>query len=116
MRKKSKRQLQYESNKAAKVGETIVCPICGTSFAKKQWQQAFCCTQCKDRYWNEKKDRHRKGYYHDYNVKHPERLERIGIYRNEEGKFGHYDDDGDFWTFEEESWEYGSCENPQLGI
>lgn len=25
---------------------------------------------------NKKKDRHRKGYYHDYNQAHPERLER----------------------------------------
>ena len=26
-----------------------------------------------------KKDRHRPGYYREYNLKHPERLERIGI-------------------------------------
>lgn len=26
-----------------------------------------------------KKDRHRKGYYKEYNMKHPERLERVGI-------------------------------------
>lgn len=25
------------------------------------------------------KDRHRPGYYREYNLKHPERLERIGI-------------------------------------
>lgn len=25
------------------------------------------------------KDRHRKGYYHDYNLAHPERLARIGV-------------------------------------
>lgn len=27
-----------------------------------------------------RKDRHRKGYYREYNIKHPERLERVGIY------------------------------------
>lgn len=27
-----------------------------------------------------KKDRHRPGYYREYNLAHPERLERIGIY------------------------------------
>lgn len=116
MRKKSKRQLQYESNKAAKVGETIVCPICGTSFTKKQWQQAFCCTQCKDTYWNAKGDRHTSDYYQEYNKKHPERLERIGIYPNEEGKFGHYDDEGNFTTFEYEQMCMDFCDNPQLGI
>lgn len=26
------------------------------------------------------KDRHRKGYYRDYNLAHPERLERVGIH------------------------------------
>ena len=26
-----------------------------------------------------KKDRHRKGYYREYNLKHPERLERVGL-------------------------------------
>ena len=44
-----------------------------------------------------KKDRHRPGYYHDYNIAHPERLERIGIYRDDvSGKLGHFDDDGNF--------------------
>lgn len=27
----------------------------------------------------DKTDRHRPGYYREYNLKHPERLERIGI-------------------------------------
>lgn len=26
-----------------------------------------------------RKDRHRRGYYREYNIKHPERLERVGI-------------------------------------
>ena len=75
---KSHRKAQYESNKAAKVGETIICPICGKAFTKKQWQQAFCCGTCKDRYWNDKGDRHADPNYHaKYNQKHPERY--IGL-------------------------------------
>lgn len=66
----------YELNKAAKVGEQITCPVCGTVFNKKQYSQAFCCKECKDSYWNKKGDRHKEGYYSDYNMKHPERLER----------------------------------------
>lgn len=77
MRKKTKRQLQYETNKVSKVGETITCPICGEQFEKKTYQQAFCCTKCKDVYWNNKKDRHKKGYYTEYNKKHPERYEGL---------------------------------------
>lgn len=42
---------QYKKNKSAKVGETIVCPTCGTEFVKKQYSQAFCCGKCKDAYW-----------------------------------------------------------------
>lgn len=75
--KKSKRRLQYESNKSSKTGEMIVCPICGKHFIKKSYQQAFCCTECKDAYWNNKKDRHTGGYYTKYNQKHPERYERL---------------------------------------
>ena len=77
MRKKTKRQLQYETNKVSKVGETITCPVCGEQFEKKTYQQAFCCTKCKDSYWNNKKDRHKKGYYTEYNKKHPERYEGL---------------------------------------
>ena len=64
-----------------------------------------------------KKDRHRPGYYHDYNIAHPERLERIGIYRDDvSGKLGHFDDDGNFWTFEDEQCYYDMCEDPTMGI
>ena len=59
------------------MGETITCPICGEQFEKKTYQQAFCCTKCKDAYWNNKKDRHKKGYYTEYNKKHPERYEGL---------------------------------------
>ena len=75
--KKSKRRMQYEANKEAKVGEVIVCPICGEKLTKKSYQQAFCSTKCKDAYWNNKKDRHKSGYYSEYNQKHPERYERL---------------------------------------
>ena len=72
--KPTKRKLQYNANKAAKVGDEIVCPICGTTFKKVQWQQAFCCGKCKDDYWNAKGDRHKDPNYHSkYNQKHPER-------------------------------------------
>lgn len=51
---KSTRKLvvKYEANKAVKVGETIKCCCCGTSFVKKQYSQAFCKTKCKDKFWN----------------------------------------------------------------
>ena len=41
----------------------IVCPICGETFLKRQYAQAFCCSDCKDKYWGKKGDRHSKGYY-----------------------------------------------------
>lgn len=47
---------KYQINKAAKTGETICCPSCGTDFVKDNYQQAFCRTKggtvCKDKYWN----------------------------------------------------------------
>lgn len=80
MAKKSKRKLQYEANKSAKVGTEITCPICGTKFVKRQYAQAFCDTKCKDAFWNAKKDRHRAGYYEEYDNKHPERKVRRALY------------------------------------
>ena len=62
--------------KSAKVGDIVICPHCGKEFVKKTYQQTFCCAECKNTYWNNKKDRHRKGYYREYNKAHPERLER----------------------------------------
>lgn len=74
----SKRSEQYKENKAAKVGAELTCPVCGSSFVKKQWQQAFCCSHCKDTYWNAKGDRHKDpNYQRKYNQKHPERYERL---------------------------------------
>lgn len=47
---------RYELNKSAKVGAKCICPSCGTSFIKQNYQQAFCKTKggtiCKDKYWN----------------------------------------------------------------
>lgn len=80
MAKKSKRRLQYEANKSAKVGTEITCPICGTKFVKRQYSQAFCDTKCKDAFWNAKGDRHSAGYYEKYDNKHPERKLRKALY------------------------------------
>lgn len=71
------RNQQYKANKEAKVGETIICPVCGEAFIKKQYSQAFCCGECKDKFWNKRGDRHRKGYHQEYNKKHPERIARL---------------------------------------
>ena len=72
----SKKNKTYYINKEAAVGDTITCPVCCITFIKKQYSQAFCCKECKDKFWNKKGDRHSKGYYSDYNMKHPERLDR----------------------------------------
>lgn len=74
MSKKSKRQITYELNKTLKVKDECICLVCGDKFIKKQWQQAFCSNDCKNTYWNNKKDRHSKYYYELYNQKHLERL------------------------------------------
>lgn len=79
-RKTSKRKLQYEANKGAKVGEEITCPICAKKFIKRQYSQSFCNSKCKDAFWNAKKDRHRAGYYKEYDNKHPERKIRRVLY------------------------------------
>lgn len=69
-------KIQYKTNKSAKTGDLIKCPVCGAEFKKKIYQQVFCCSKCKDAYWN-KKDRHKNGYYREYNKKHPERYEYL---------------------------------------
>ena len=66
----------YKLNKSIKVGNIIVCPICGREIIKTHYAQAFCSNECKNAYWNKKGDRHKKGYYHKYNKEHPERLNR----------------------------------------
>ena len=82
MNSKKKKIKRYDLNKQASVGDELVCPVCGKKFTKKSYQQAFCSTFCKDKYWNQK--RRDKGYFKRYNIDHPERLERIGIYMDED--------------------------------
>ena len=48
-------------------------------------------------------------------MKHPQRLERIGIYK-ENGEFGYYDDNCEFRTFREDAECLAMCDNPILGI
>lgn len=48
----------YKDNKKAKVHSIIKCPVCHKKFEKIQYSQSFCCGQCKDRFWNNKGDRH----------------------------------------------------------
>ena len=47
---------RYKLNKESRVGETITCPSCGSTFVKTNHQQVFCKTKvgtvCKDKYWN----------------------------------------------------------------
>ncbi len=47
---------KYDKAKKAKVGEECICPSCGSTFIKTNYQQAFCKTKggtvCKDKYWN----------------------------------------------------------------
>lgn len=119
MVKKTKRTIRYEENKAAKVGEIIVCPICGKEFTKKQYSQAFCCSSCKDEYWNGKKKGKRTEYFREYNRLHPKRLERIGVFKDYdsfgEKSFGRYDEEGEFHSFSDERALFESCEFPTLG-
>lgn len=41
----------YKLNKEAKTVEIIECPVCHRKFVKRQYSQAFCCTNCKDKFW-----------------------------------------------------------------
>ena len=77
---KSRRKITYETNKKAKVGDEIICPVCSQKFVKRQYSQAFCCGSCKDAFWNAKGDRHSIGYYEKYDNKHPERKLRKALY------------------------------------
>lgn len=110
------RKQTYKLNKTLKVGDELTCPICKTKFIKKQWQQAFCCGTCKDKFWNDKPDRHKDpNYHHFYNMKHPERLERVDIFQDDLGEFGYYNEDDEFVSFREEYETFAMCENPIEG-
>jgi hypothetical protein len=80
MRKISKRKERYNTNKTSKVGDACLCPVCGKEFTKTHYAQAFCCGKCKNAYWNAKGDRHRTGYYEEYDNAHPERKLRRALY------------------------------------
>lgn len=43
---------RYRKSKDAKVGDEICCGFCNKKLIKKSYQQAFCRTKCKDRFWN----------------------------------------------------------------
>ena len=59
-RNKKRKKGLYRTNKDAKVGDLIECPVCHSKFTKRQYSQAFCSTKCKDRFHNSiNKDRHR---------------------------------------------------------
>lgn len=78
-KKVSKRQQRYIANKEAKCGTEINCAVCGKAFIKKQYAQAFCCSKCKDTYWNAKGDRHLDSdYYRRYNHRQPNAKDRVG--------------------------------------
>ena len=72
----------YRNNKSAKVGTEIECPVCHTKLIKKYYQQALCCKECKEKFWN--RTRKSNGYFTRYNLEHPERLERVGLGINPE--------------------------------
>ena len=109
--KKPKRKELYIANKNKKVGEVCICPICKNEFSKTHYAQAFCCNECKVKYHNDRQRGKRNDYFHEYNMKHPERLERVGIdiefekwkakYYSESGCFG---DTPDVTIDEEELW------------
>ena len=76
---KIKRKEIYKSNKDKKVGDKCICPICKSEFTKTHYAQAFCCNECKVKFHNDKQRGKRNGYFRKYNIKHPERYERVDI-------------------------------------
>lgn len=75
----TQRKQTYLANKEKKVGDKCTCPICKCEFTKTHYAQAFCCNDCKVKYHNDKQKGKRNGYFRKYNMKHPERYERVGI-------------------------------------
>lgn len=53
---------RYSFNKNEKCNTILICPICGKTFIKKQYSQAFCNSSCKNKYHNLLGDRHKKKY------------------------------------------------------
>ena len=73
------RKKTYLENKNKNVGEICICPICYQKFVKKNYQQVFCCNECKVKFHNDKQRGKRNNYFRRYNKKHPERYTRVGI-------------------------------------
>ena len=92
-----KRKEQYKINKDKKVGDKCICPICKSEFTKTHYAQAFCCNECKVKYHNDKQRGKRNGYFRKYNMKHPERYERVGIDVEFEKWKTHYYCESDAW-------------------
>jgi protein-arginine kinase activator protein McsA len=44
--------IAYGQSKQANVRTKVECPTCTKTFIKRYWQQAFCCTPCRDKYHN----------------------------------------------------------------
>lgn len=52
-------EYRYDAARAASVGATVQCPVCGTAFVKTTYHKVFCSNQktvkrgsCKDKYNN----------------------------------------------------------------
>ncbi len=52
-------EYRYDKARAAAVGSTVACPVCGTRFVKTTYHKSFCSNQktvkrgsCKDKYHN----------------------------------------------------------------
>ena len=60
------RRMIYNEMKLRNVGDSCSCPVCGDTFVKRQWQQAFCSAKCKNWFWNKAGDRHSDGYAERY--------------------------------------------------
>jgi len=69
----------YKTNKGAKSGTIIECPVCHKKFKKIQYSQAFCCGKCKDKYHNiHDGDRHLcKSTEYEHTPFHPLDIDRM---------------------------------------
>ena len=75
---------RYLLNKGLKVKSDCVCPICGEHFFKRQYSQAFCCSACKDAFWNARRiskarEKYLERYYEKYyDYEHPFSSDALG--------------------------------------
>ena len=58
---------QYEINKAAKIGDELKCPTCGTAFVKPRKRggamKVFCTSSCKDKFHSTARNHKPERYY-----------------------------------------------------